>query len=65
MAGWEDLYGREREKYNRNGWGVVVDSMVRVERNMIKELKSRDKDTQKQWEKSRIREDRTIGSIRI
>lgn len=34
------MYGREREKYyNRNSWGiVVVDSMVREERDLYKEL---------------------------
>lgn len=33
------MYGREREKYNRNSWDiVVVDSMVREERDLCKEL---------------------------
>lgn len=58
--GWNDLYGREREKYyNRNGWGVVaIDNMVREERNLIKELRKREWDIQMKSEDSRIRQAR-------
>jgi len=37
---------------------VAIDGMVKTERNLIKELKNRDRDTQKQWEESRISEAR-------
>lgn len=56
--GWKDLYGREREKYyNRNGWGIVaIDGMPGIERDLIKELRERERDVQRQEEERRIRE---------
>lgn len=56
--GWKDLYGKEREKYyNRNGWGVIaIENMPRIERNLIREIRDRERDIQRQEEGSRIRE---------
>lgn len=44
-AGWENIYGKEIEKYyNRNEWGIyVIGCIVREERNLTKELEERER----------------------
>ncbi|XP_077277120.1 uncharacterized protein LOC143905535 [Temnothorax americanus] len=57
---WNDRYGKEREKYfNRNGWSVVaVEALRREGRNLVKEMRNRDTDVQRQLEESKILESR-------
>lgn len=55
--GWTNLYGREREKFYNNGWGLAaVDEMNREERDMVRELKEKKEDVQRQEDDRRIRE---------
>lgn len=63
--GWKDGYGREREKYyNRNGWGIMAKEIRgnsgenNEEENGLdreKELINRERDTQRQYEESKIK----------
>lgn len=53
-----DRFVWERERYyNRNDWGIiVVDNMSKEERDWSEELRSGDRDVQKQEEESKMRE---------
>lgn len=53
-----DWYSKERKRYyNRNGWGLAaVNSMAIEERNLVKELGNKDRDTQRQREAGLIRD---------
>lgn len=44
---WGDLYEKEREKYyNRNEQGIKAIDNINAERDMIRELRGRDRDVQ-------------------
>lgn len=44
---WCDLYEKEREKYyNRNGQGIKAIDNINAKRDMIRELRGRDRDVQ-------------------
>jgi len=54
---WGGKYGKERESfYNRNGWGIEAKEVKEGNENMEAELINRERDIQRQWEDSRIRQ---------
>lgn len=54
---WQDIYSKERVEYdNSNGWGVcAIDHMDREEMDLIKDLRQRERDIQKQMEMGKIK----------
>lgn len=55
--GWRDIYGKERERYRRNVWGIEARELSEEDgKKLNRDILEREKGVQVQYEGSRIRD---------